>query len=78
MAASIVGVATFAVLGLSGSSAQTTPDWGIGIAAGVGGVVRAYLGAIAQSYVPEATLRRVLGCLAALIAVRYVYLGYAG
>jgi uncharacterized membrane protein YfcA len=78
MAASIVGVTTFLLLGLSGSSTQTTPDWGIGIAAGIGGIIGAYLGASAQSYAPEATLRRLLGCLAALIAVRYVYLGSVG
>jgi uncharacterized membrane protein YfcA len=78
MAASSVGVATFFVLGMSASSTQTTPDWGVGIAAGIGGIIGAYLGASAQSYVPEGALRRLLGCLALLIAVRYVYLGSAG
>ena len=76
LAASIVGVITFVVLALtSDSSSQITPDWGIGIAAGIGGIIGAYLGASLQSRIPEPTLRRLLGWLALLIAVRYLYLG---
>lgn len=79
MAASIVGVATYILLAfVSSSSSQITPDWGIGIASGLGGIVGAYLGASAQSRVPETTLRRLLGCLALLIAARYLYLGATG
>jgi hypothetical protein len=79
MAASIVGVGTFILLGVaSASSAQITPEWGVGIAAGLGGMVGAYVGASAQSRVPEAALRRLLGCLALVIAVRYLYLGTLG
>jgi uncharacterized protein len=79
LAASIAGVATFVVLGLtSGSSAQITPDWGIGIAAGVGGIFGAFLGASMQSRIPEPALRKLLGGVALLIAIRYAYLGLAG
>jgi uncharacterized protein len=76
LAASIVGVATFVILGIaSTSAAQITPDWGIGITAGIGGTVGAYLGASVHHRVPEATLRRLLGCVVLAIAARYLYLG---
>ena len=75
----MVGVITFVVLGqTSDSAAEITPDWAIGIAAGAGGILGAYLGASLQSRVPEGTLRRLLGALALLIAARYLYLGVRG
>jgi uncharacterized protein len=59
LATSIAGVATFVVLaGLHGSVA---PDWGIGIALGVGGLIGGYCGARLQPRLPEETIRRVLG-----------------
>ena len=61
----------------SNDSSQITPDWGIGIAAGAGGIIGAYLGAGLQSRIPERTLRQLLGGLALLIAARYLYLGVA-
>ncbi len=76
LVASIVGVITFVVLGASSNgSSQITPDWGIGIAAGAGGIIGAYVGAGLQSRIPERMLRQLLGSLALLIAARYVYLG---
>jgi uncharacterized membrane protein YfcA len=76
LAALIVGVATFVILGIaSTSAAPITPDWGVGIAAGIGGIADAYLGASVHHLVPEATLRRLLGCIALAIATRYLYLG---
>jgi uncharacterized membrane protein YfcA len=76
LAASIVGVITFAILSLtSHNSTQITPDWGIGIAAGIGGILGAYIGASLQHRIPEAALRHILGGLALLIAARYLYLG---
>jgi uncharacterized membrane protein YfcA len=79
LAASIVGVVTFVVLGVtSDSAAEITPDWGIGIAAGAGGVLGAFLGAGLQARIAEGTLRRLLGWLALLIAARYLYLGAVG
>jgi uncharacterized protein len=79
LAASIVGLVTFVILGAtSGSSAQITPDWGIGIGAGAGGVFGAYVGASLQSRIPEPILRRLLGWIALAIAARYLYLGASG
>jgi uncharacterized protein len=79
LAASIVGLVTFVILGVtSESSAQITPDWGIGIAAGAGGVLGAYVGAGLQSRISEPALRRLLGWIALAIAARYLYLGASG
>lgn len=78
LAASIVGVTTFVVLGTSTSAEHVTPDWAVGIAAGLGGVIGAYLGAGAQPHIPEDRLRRLLGLVALLIAVRYGYLAATG
>jgi len=79
LAASVVGVATFVVLGAtSDASGSISPDWGVGIAAGAGGVIGAYVGASLQSRIPEPLLRRLLGWIALVIAARYGYLGAAG
>jgi uncharacterized protein len=79
LVASVVGVVTFVVLGVtSDTSAAITPDWGVGIAAGAGGVIGAYIGASLQSRIPEPLLRRLLGSIALLIAARYLYLGATG
>jgi uncharacterized membrane protein YfcA len=79
LAASIVGVITFVILGVTADrSPEITPAWGIGTAAGIGGIVGAYLGASIQSRIPEPTLRRLLGWLALLVAARYLYLGSTG
>ena len=79
MAASIVGVAAFVILGMTSSStAPVTPDWGIGITAGIGGVLGAYVGAGVQSRIPDARLRRLLGLIALAIAIRYLDLALTG
>ena len=59
------------------SSGDVAPDWGVGIAAGAGGLIGAWAGASLQSRIPESRLRRLLGWLALLIAARYLYLGVA-
>ncbi len=76
LAASIVGVVTFVVLALtSDTPTHIAPDWGVGIAAGAGGLIGAYLGAGLQSRIPEPMLRRLLGGIALVVAARYLYLG---
>jgi uncharacterized membrane protein YfcA len=76
LAASVVGVATFVALGAtSTASGPISPDWRVGIAAGAGGVIGAYIGAGLQSRIPEPLLRRLLGWIALVIAARYGYLG---
>jgi uncharacterized membrane protein YfcA len=75
LVASVVGVVAFVLLGAtSDGGRQITPDWGIGVAAGAGGVIGAYLGASIQSRIPERALRHLLGALALVIAARYLYL----
>jgi uncharacterized membrane protein YfcA len=79
LAASVVGVVSFVVLGATSSgSTRIAPDWAAGIAAGAGGLIGAWVGASLQSRIPESRLRRLLGWLALLIAARYLYLGAAG
>ncbi|HEX3331799.1 MAG TPA: TSUP family transporter [Gaiellales bacterium] len=79
LAASVVGVVSFVVLGATSSGpTHIAPDWGVGIAAGAGGLIGAYVGAGLQSRIPESRLRRRLGWLSLLIAARYLYLGAAG
>lgn len=70
---SLAGVATFGVLSLGGEEAAA-PDWGVGVALGIGGLAGSYLGARVQGRLPEAALRRGLGLLAIALAVRYALL----
>jgi uncharacterized membrane protein YfcA len=73
---SIAGVATFALLGLSGSG-DVAPDWTLGIAIGLGGLGGTYLGARLQTRLPETLLRRGLGVLALGLGLRYAVLAVA-
>ena len=75
-AASVVGVTSFVVLASTAKSGSNiAPDWGIGISAGVGGIVGAYIGASIQHRIPDTRLRHLLGFVAVAIAARYFYLG---
>jgi uncharacterized protein len=70
---SVVGVATFIILS-AGHHGSVAPDWGIGIALGIGGLLGGYLGALAQPHLPDRLIRRVLGLLVTAIGARYAYL----
>ena len=67
---SLAGVATFALLSIN-AGGDIAPEWGVGIALGVGGLAGSYLGAGLQDRIPEALLRRFLGLLALVLGVRY-------
>ncbi|GAA5156279.1 sulfite exporter TauE/SafE family protein [Nocardioides marinquilinus] len=76
---SVAGVVSFAVIGaLASESAAATaggpiaPDWGLGLALGLGGLVGGYVGARLQPRVPETLLRVGLGVLALAVGVGYV------
>lgn len=69
--ASLAGVATYAVLALD-LSGPVAPDWSLGVAAGLGGLVGGWLGASLQPHLPEVVLRRLLGVLALALAGLYV------
>jgi hypothetical protein len=69
---SIAGVVTFLVLA-SSHHGSVAPDWGTGIALGLGGLFGAYTGARIQPRLPEAAIRRVLGLLVLAIGIRYAW-----
>jgi uncharacterized membrane protein YfcA len=70
---SIVGVVTFVLLA-STRHGSINPDWGIGVALGLGGLLGSYLGALAQPHLPDRVIRRILGVLVTAIGARYAYL----
>lgn len=67
---SIAGVCTFVVLATQHSGA-VSPDRGVGLALGWGGLIGGYLGARLQPILPEALIRRLLGALIIAIGLRY-------
>ncbi|MFF4871455.1 sulfite exporter TauE/SafE family protein [Streptomyces sp. NPDC000961] len=69
-ATSVVGAAAFALLSLSGRS-DVAPEWSLGLACGMGGLVGGYLGARFQPRLPEVFLRRMLGVLATTVGALY-------
>lgn len=68
---SIVGALTFGLLSLV-ADGSVAPDWSIGIACGLGGLVGGYLGALLQPHLPEVLLRLGLGVVAIGIGVLYL------
>jgi uncharacterized protein len=70
---SVAGVATFLVLATQ-RHGSVAPDWGVGIALGVGGLLGSYTGARLQPRLPEMLIRRVLAILVLAIGVRYAWL----
>ena len=70
---SVAGVITFLVLAANGHG-SAAPDWGVGAALGVGGLLGSYTGARLQPRLPEMTIRRVLAILVLAIGVRYIWL----
>jgi uncharacterized membrane protein YfcA len=71
---SACGVVTFQVL-QSMHTGAIAPEWGLGVWLGVGGFLGSYCGAGLQRRIPEAGLRRLLGVIACVIAVRFLQLG---
>ncbi len=67
---SVVGVVAFALLSLT-QSGSIAPDWSLGIALGLGGLGGGFCGARLQGRLPEALIRRGLGALSVLLAIRY-------
>jgi len=68
---SVIGALTYAVLALF-AHGSIAPDWSIGIACGLGGLLGGYLGARLQPRLPEQALRLLLGCVAAGIGGLYL------
>ncbi|MGW1139734.1 sulfite exporter TauE/SafE family protein [Streptomyces zhihengii] len=71
---SVVGAATYALLALT-TPGTVAPDWLLGIACGLGGLVGGYLGARLQPRLPETGLRLLLGVMATGIGLLYAVQG---
>ncbi|MFC9489251.1 sulfite exporter TauE/SafE family protein [Streptomyces hydrogenans] len=67
---SVVGAAAYAALSLTGSG-DIAPDWWLGLACGLGGLVGGYLGARLQPRLPERALRMLLATLATTVGALY-------
>ena len=65
---------TFAILSIH-EPGSVAPDWGTGIALGIGGLAGAYTGARLQSRLPDALIRRLVGILVFAIGTRYLWSG---
>ncbi|MEO3973990.1 sulfite exporter TauE/SafE family protein [Streptomyces sp. CAU 1734] len=68
---SVAGAVTYALLSL-GSGGEVAPDWPLGLACGIGGLIGGYLGARLQPRLPETALRLLLGTIAAGLGVLYL------
>ncbi|HEV2635997.1 MAG TPA: sulfite exporter TauE/SafE family protein [Actinocrinis sp.] len=68
---SVVGALTYALLALTGRG-NIAPDWPLGVACGVGGLLGGYVGARLQPRLPERGLRLLLGAVAVGLAVLYL------
>ena len=71
---SIGGIVAYQVLQLSHGGA-IAPDWVLGAFMGAGGFAGSYCGARLQRHLPEQSLRRLLGAIACLVALRYIQEG---
>lgn len=71
---SVVGALSYGALSLF-ADGSIAPDWPLGIACGLGGLVGGYVGALLQPRVPERGLRYLLGGLAAVIGIGYLVQG---
>lgn len=69
---SLTGAGAFALLALTGSG-DIAPDWGLGLACGLGGLGGGYLGVRLQPRLPDTALRLLLGALAAALGALYAF-----
>ncbi|PPS69370.1 MULTISPECIES: TSUP family transporter [Streptomyces] len=67
---SVVGATTYALLALT-TTGPISPDWPLGLACGLGGLLGGYLGARLQPHLPETALRLLLGGLATSVGLLY-------
>jgi uncharacterized protein len=71
---SIAGIVTYQILQLT-HGGSIAPHWALGAFLGAGGFAGSYLGARLQSRLPERSLRKLLGAIACLVALRYIQEG---
>jgi uncharacterized membrane protein YfcA len=70
---SVVGVVAYQVLQIV-HGGHIAPEWILGAWIGTGGLAGSYLGARLQRRLPEASIRRLLGLIACVVAVRYIHI----
>ena len=71
---SVAGALTYGALALVRTGA-IAPDWPVGFACGVGGLLGGYVGAHLQPLLPERALRHLLGALAMALGIAYLIQG---
>jgi uncharacterized membrane protein YfcA len=69
---SVVGVVAYQVLEVVHGGAIAA-EWALGVWIGAGGFAGSYLGARLQRRLPEASIRRLLGLIACVVAIRYIH-----
>jgi hypothetical protein len=69
---SVIGVLFYTFVTLK-EGIQTSPDWLLGILFGIGGFGGMYLGARFQKFVPERTIKLLLGILILFVALKYIF-----
>ncbi|WLW56742.1 TSUP family transporter [Streptomyces sp. YU58] len=67
---SLAGAAVYTALAVV-STGPVAPDWWLGLACGLGGLIGGYLGARLQPHLPETALRLLLGTLATTLGGLY-------
>ena len=73
---SVGGIVTYQILQIS-HGGSIAPDWVLGAFLGAGGFAGSYCGARLQRRLPERSLRKLLGAIACLVAIRYIQQGVA-
>lgn len=68
---SVAGVAFYSLLPAP-PGMSTQPDWALGLLFGLGGMAGMYLGARCQKFVPQKTLKLLLGGVLVLLAGQYI------
>jgi uncharacterized membrane protein YfcA len=68
---SVAGALTYGLLALT-APGDVAPNWVVGLACGLGGLLGGYVGARLQPRLPERGLRILLGALATGLALLYL------
>ncbi len=68
---SIVGVVFYSALP-SANGISTSPDWALGFLFGAGGFAGMYIGARLQKFIPQKSIKIMLGLMIIFLALRYI------
>jgi uncharacterized membrane protein YfcA len=70
--ASVTGAVTYALLALFHHGGSIAPNWPLGLACGLGGLIGGYLGARLQPRMPDRALRLLLALVAMALGALYI------